>query len=466
MRLFNRANLFYGLISFFVSQTFMSDADCQSFNYPKGIHLKAGASIWLPLLSTGGDYINASVPTPAPTIILEGNWEINSDITIGYDFKKWNVSLQHRFHKYTPDSIYLISAPQLDNPTVFKHHDLGILIGRNIISRKARLHQIGLGFTRNNIGSSYSGYDANQNDIYPAAISNQYNSFSFQYARQLLKPTLTIGSKWFNHFFLKFSADYALDIPLQSVITEHNFFRFGLGLQYQISSLWQNPVVPVKKNTTKKVSRKQEPKEFPLKLTAGIRIELPISAFNGNIMYYNPASDYEYNQFTIAPTAGVRYYLDKNRLAFTYVPGLKKTVLNFKEIPDDYTGGQFGAAMKYGKWVVDQHFDFQWFSNGYHELINRRKPRRALGLGLSVMNPFASYTESSIPEAMGQEISLTYFTYNLICGFELGAKGFGKGLFIEPRIMFIPKMPDYSVAEQKLRVMTGLRIYKEINLRK
>lgn len=116
--------------------------------------------------------------------------------------------------------------------------------------------------------------------------------------------------------------------------------------------------------------------------------------------------------------------------------------------------------------MVDQHFDFQWFSNGYHSLINKRKKRRALGVGLSIMNPFASYTETNIPEAAGKQISLTYLTYNAIAGFELGTKGLGKGFFIEPRLMFIPNMPDYSVASKKLRVMTALRIYKEINLRK
>ena len=238
--------LFNRLMALIVFQTCCLNVFCQSFNMPNGINIKVGASVWLPLLSTGGDYVYGTGGTPPPTIILEGNWEVNSDITIGYDFKKWNVSFQHRYHKYTPDSFYLISASQLDNPTVFKHHDLGIIIARNLISRRARLHQIGLGLTINNIGSSYIGFDANEAGIYiyPATINNQYNTLSFQYSRQLVEPSFKTGSKWFNHFYLKFSADYTPDIPLQSLVTEHSFFRFGLGLQYQLSSLWQAPVVP------------------------------------------------------------------------------------------------------------------------------------------------------------------------------------------------------------------------------
>ena len=102
------------------------------------------------------------------------------------------------------------------------------------------MHQIGIGLTINNIGSSYIGYDASEAGIYiyPATINNQYNTLSFQYSRQLVEPSLKTGLKWFNHVYLKFSADYTPDIPLQSLVAEHSFFRFGLGLQYQLSSLW------------------------------------------------------------------------------------------------------------------------------------------------------------------------------------------------------------------------------------
>jgi len=441
----------------------------QSFRYPQGLHVQAGGYVGLPLLSTNGDYVFGTVPTPSPGIILEGSWEVNSDISIGYDFRKWSVTLRHRFHRYNPDSVFLRFAAQLENPRVFNHHDAGIIISRNLISRKARAHQIGIGFTVNNIGSSHRGFDARQPDIFPATIRNQYNSLSFQYARQLLKPLPERGSSWFNHFYLKFSTDYAPDIPLQSVVTVHRFFRFGLGLQYQFSSLWQPPVVPVRKVNPFNIAKNTKRMTSPLKLTAGLRFELPISAFSGGILYPPTPSDYdfEYNQFTMAPSVGVRYYLPDSRWAFTYLPGLKRTVLNYNGIPNDYFGSQIAAVMKYGIWVVDQHFDVQWFARQHNAQTERVKARRTYGIGFSVMNPFASYIETTIPEATGKRISLTYGTFNLFTGWELGTKGFGKGTFFEPRVMLIPRMPAYSVAdENKLRVMTGVRIYKEIDLKK
>jgi hypothetical protein len=109
-----------------------------------GFHVQAGAYVGLPLLSTNGDYVYAIPPSPGPGISLEGSWEVNSNISIGYDFRKWNVALEHRFHKQTPDSFHMLAAAQLGNPEVFNHHDIGIIIGRNMLSNKARLHQIGL----------------------------------------------------------------------------------------------------------------------------------------------------------------------------------------------------------------------------------------------------------------------------------------------------------------------------------
>ena len=451
-------------IALFIPQS--ATVEAQAFNYPHGIHLRAGIYAGLPLLSTNGDYVNGYIPTPPPGISLEGNYELNSNIFLGYDFGKWSVALEHRFHRYRPDSFFTGALNRLGNPTVFNHHDIGLIVGRNFISKNARLHQIGLGYTVNNIGSSFLGYDANQPGVFPATINLEYNSFSFRYARQLLRPSLLMGPRWYHHFMLQFSTDFAPEIALQSVVTSHSFFRFGFGLQYQFSGLWQPPVVKVNKEKVIRPKPVKEQTSTRLKLIAGLRVELPISAFASNINWYDPPSDFdfEYNQFTIAPTVGVRYYAKNNRMAYTYVPGLKKTVLNYSHIPPDFEGGQISAVMRYGTWVVDQHFDFQWFSNGLQPDTKKKKARRTLGVGFSVMNPFASYIETNIPAVAGKEISLMYFTFNAFAGFELGKRGWGKGFFIEPRLMFVPRMPDFSVSENKLRVMSGLRLYKEIHI--
>lgn len=112
------------------------------------------------------------VPTPPPTIVLEGQWEWNTSLSAGYDFGKWNVQLRHRYHRQFTDRLYRSMATLLGNRPVLHHHDLGIIASRNLVSAKGRFHQLGLGFVASNMGSRFNGYDANQPDVFPAVIRN------------------------------------------------------------------------------------------------------------------------------------------------------------------------------------------------------------------------------------------------------------------------------------------------------
>lgn len=395
-------------------------------------------------------------------VSLEGTWERNTDFSFGYDFGKWSVMLGHRFHLLKTDSFFRTSTSAFSNPARFRHHDLSLLVGLTQISRQGRVHQLQAGFTVNNVGSSYRGLDVNQPDQFPATISNQYNSFNLNYLRQLIAMRGRNGSRWFHHFYLKLSADYAPNISLPQVRTKHQFFRFGLGLQYQFSSLWQRPMAS--KALLPVVSGEVKPKALGrFSLLAGVRAELPISAFR-EVLPNDPPSDYdfEFNQFAAAPTLGVRYYFAGRRLAATYVPGVKKTVVDMKTVPADFDGSQVAAVMKFGRWVVDHHLDFQWYLKEGERWNGTRKKRVAFGTGLAWMNPGLSIVETTVPEIAGRRLRVDYFTVNAFASFELGRDGFFKNFFVEPRLMLVPSMPAFSIADRRLHVMSTLRIYKEL----
>lgn len=197
-------------------------------------------------------------------------------------------------------------------------------------------------------------------------------------------------------------------------------------------------------------------------ISAGAYAQTVLNTFSASTLQYaTPRASYfhESNQMAIVPLAGVRYMLS-DRWGINYTPVLRKTLLQ-----DTFTSGSLlGTIMESGKWIVDHHFEAIWFTKPSKDL--KHSSRAYLGGGVSVMNAFQSFIETREPGLLGQRIRLTYPAVTVFGGMELSR--YSKllhRLYIEPRLMIIPAMPQHTLANRGPHYMVNLRIYKDIFLK-
>ncbi|MFN4285655.1 MAG: hypothetical protein ACK4E8_06785 [Lacibacter sp.] len=197
-------------------------------------------------------------------------------------------------------------------------------------------------------------------------------------------------------------------------------------------------------------------------LSAGAYAQTILNTFSAaTLQYANPSASYfhESNQMALVPLVGVRYMVS-DRWGINYLPVLRKTLLQDTFV----TGTLLSSIMERGKWIVDHHVEAMWFTKPPKDL--KHSARAYIGGGVSVMNAFQSFIESREPALLGQRINMMYPAVTVFGGMELSR--YSKllhRLYIEPRIMIVPAMPKYTLANRGPHYIANLRIYKDIFLK-